>query len=96
MQYTSTALSKPIRLIFQALVRPYREVEREYSQAPFFVSKVGYEGGVMPIYERYLYRPAVRLLLGTAHRVRLLQNGSLRTYLAYMFAALIVAILVAR
>ncbi len=96
MQYTSTALAKPIRLIFQALVRPYREIEREYSQAPFFVSSVRYEGGVRPVFEHYLYRPTVRLLLGIAERVRLLQNGSLRTYLAYMFAALVVAILVAR
>ncbi|HVA26338.1 MAG TPA: hydrogenase 4 subunit B [Chloroflexota bacterium] len=96
MQYTSTALAKPIRLIFQALVRPYRDVEREYSQAPFFVSSVRYEGGVVPVYEHYLYRPAVKALLGAAHRIRLLQNGSLRTYLAYMFAALLVAILMAR
>ncbi len=96
MQYTSTALAKPIRLIFRALVRPYRDVEREYSQEPFFVSSVRYEGGVMPVYEHYLYRPAVRALLATAHRIRRLQNGSLRTYLGYMFAALIVAILVAR
>lgn len=96
MQYTSTALAKPIRLIFQALVRPYREVEREYSQAPFFVSSVRYEGGVRPVYEHYLYGPAVKMLLGTAQRVRLLQNGSLRTYLAYMFAALVVGLLVAR
>ena len=96
MQYTSTALAKPIRLIFGALVRPYREVEREYSQAPFFVSSVRYESGIMPVYEHYLYQPAVRALLGISHRIRLLQNGSLRTYLAYMFVALLVAILVAR
>ncbi|MHB8620911.1 MAG: hydrogenase 4 subunit B [Chloroflexota bacterium] len=96
MQYTSTALAKPIRIIFQALVRPYRDVEREHSQAPFFVSSVRYEGGVLPVYEHYLYRPVVKALLRASHRIRLLQNGSLRTYLVYMFAALVAAMLVAR
>ncbi|MDO8671567.1 MAG: hydrogenase 4 subunit B [Dehalococcoidia bacterium] len=97
MQYSATAFAKPIRIIFRSLIRPYREVKREHSSGiDYFVSGVRYEGGVHPIYERYLYQPAVRTLLAMARHVRLLQNGSLRTYLIYIFATLVVVLLLTR
>ncbi|HEX9016360.1 MAG TPA: hydrogenase 4 subunit B [Chloroflexota bacterium] len=97
MQYTATALAKPVRIIFSGLLRPYREIERQHDAAtPYFVSGVRYEAGIHPVYERYLYAPAVRALLGTAHQIRALQNGSLTTYLAYICATLVVVLLLAR
>ena len=98
MQYSASALAQPIRVIFSALVRPFREVEREYAAGGdrYFVSAVRYEAGVHPIYERYLYKPFVALSLALARRIRAVQNGSLRAYLAYMVATLVVVLLLTR
>ncbi|MHB1131771.1 MAG: hydrogenase 4 subunit B [Chloroflexota bacterium] len=97
MQYSAAALAQPVRVIFSWLVRPYREIEREHpANQPYFVSAVRYEAGIHPVYERHLYSPAVRGLLALAQWVRALQNGSLRTYLAYICATLVVALLLAR
>lgn len=97
MQYSAAALAKPVRIIFGWLVRPYREVERKHRpDTPYFVSAVRYEAGIHPIYERYLYAPAVRNLLALAQQIRALQNGSLRTYLAYICGTLVVVLLLAR
>ncbi len=97
MQYSATALAKPVRVIFQKIVRPYREVERQHvAGIKYFVSAVQYEAGIHPIYERYLYKPVVHALLALSRQVRALQNGSLRTYLAYIFATLIAVLLLTR
>ncbi|MBI3968631.1 MAG: hydrogenase 4 subunit B, partial [Chloroflexi bacterium] len=104
MQYTAAALAKPIRIIFRALIRPYRVVELEPARGggrgnldpTYFVTSVRYEAGVRSVYERYLYGPAVRSLLAVAQRIRSFQSGGLRTYLAYIFATLVVVLLFTR
>jgi hydrogenase-4 component B len=96
MQYTATGFAKPIRLIFQAAIRPERSVAIERPSSPFVVGAVRYEEGVQPIYERYLYDRGVNLLLGASHRIRLLQSGSLRAYLTYLFVTLVVVLVLAR
>jgi len=96
MQYSAAALAKPIRIIFSALLRPHREVEREVAAAPSFVPGIGFEASLQPVYEHRLLRAPVGLVMIAARQVRTLQNGSLRTYLAYMFVTLVVALLLAR
>jgi len=96
MQYSAAALAKPIRIIFSALLRPYRQVEREHAASPHLVSGISWEAGLEPVFELHLYQRTAGLLMRAAHTVRVLQNGSLRLYLAYMFATLIVALLLAR
>jgi hydrogenase-4 component B len=96
MQYTATALTKALRIIFRALVRPYRQTDPEYIQPPYFIKAVRYQGHLAPVYERYLYRPVVQVLMAGAKRLGALQNGQLRTYLAYLFATLVVVLLIVR
>jgi hydrogenase-4 component B len=96
MQYTATGFAKPIRLIFQAAIRPQRSVAIERPSSPFVVRAVRYEEGVNPIYERHLYDRGVNLLLAASHRIRLLQSGSLRAYLTYLFVTLVVVLVLAR
>jgi hydrogenase-4 component B len=96
MQYSAAALAKPIRIIFSALLRPYRQVERELAAGPAFVPRIGFQAGLQPVYEHRLLRAPVGLALSAARQVRAIQNGSLRTYLAYMFVTLVVALLLAR
>jgi formate hydrogenlyase subunit 4 len=40
MEYTATGFSKPIRMIFKALFRPRREVQRDYDFSPYFATNV--------------------------------------------------------
>jgi hydrogenase-4 component B len=96
MQYSATAFAKPIRLIFQALIRPQRSIELERPISEFFVSEVRYEEGLQPIYERHVYQRAISLLTGVSHRISRLQSGSLRAYLVYIFVTLVVTLVLAR
>jgi hydrogenase-4 component B len=96
MQYTSAAMAKMTRIVFSALIRPYREVERQHSLEPYFVSSVRYRAGVTPIYERYVYRWLVDGLVRTSMRLLAIQSGSLRAYLGYTFVTLIVVLILAR
>jgi hydrogenase-4 component B len=96
MQYSATGFAKPIRLIFQTLVRPVRVVVLERPVSEHFVASVRYEESVLPVYERHLYERGVGLLVAASHRVRVLQSGSIRAYLAYLLVTLVVVLLVAR
>jgi hydrogenase-4 component B len=96
MQYSATGFAKPIRLIFQAAIRPQRTVVIERSVSPHVVQAVHYAESVHPVYERHVYQRGVDLLVGASHQIRLLQNGSLRTYLAYVFVTLVVVLVLAR
>jgi hydrogenase-4 component B len=95
MQYTAAGLALPIRIIFQKLVRPYREIKRDFAHG-YFVSSVHYEAGVHPVYERHFYNPILKGVISLAHQIRTLQNGSLRSYLAYLVVTLVAVLLLTR
>ncbi len=96
MQYGSTAFAKPIRLFFRAILRPERSVEADYALAPFFPARWRTRGGVSPVFERRIYGPVMRGLLGAAAIARTLQSGSVRLYLAYILATLVLLLVLAR
>lgn len=96
MQYGATAFAKPIRLFFRAILRPERVVERTYTLEPLFVSRLRYHAWVPHHFERHFYGPVTRALLRAANTLRLLQSGSLRLYLAYVLATLIILLILAR
>jgi hydrogenase-4 component B len=95
-QYTSVAFAKPIRLMFRDIVRPVREVGVVHRAGTRFVASVHYHATISPVFERYVYGAIMSRLVAGAHLVRRLQNGSLQTYLAYVFVALLVALVLAR
>jgi hydrogenase-4 component B len=86
-QYTATAFSKPLMLIFQAVYRPTREVET-VGEA-HFPSEVRYRAVIEPTFERFLYGPLTRGVLSTAERMKIIQAGSLHAYLAYVIALVV-------
>ena len=93
MQYTATAFTKPIRMIFKRIYLPKRELNVSYLLKPFFVKSITYSGEITPFFERYLYEPATRVIHGIAGKVRLLQSGSLHLYLGYILVTLIVLLI---
>ena len=84
-EYTATAFSKPLMLIFGAIYRPTREVST-LETAPYYAREVRYRAEVEPTFERFVYRPATRGLLRLAGRMRVIQAGSLHAYLGYVMA----------
>lgn len=83
-EYTSTAFSKPLMLIFRTIYRPTREVEALAEVSPYFPSEVRYRASIEPTFERYVYAPLLRGVLRMANGMKVLQAGSLHAYLAYV------------
>jgi len=83
-EYTATAFSKPLMMIFRAVYRPTREVETV--GAAHFPREVKYRAQIEPTFERFLYGPLMRGVLGVAERMKVIQAGSLHAYLAYVIA----------
>jgi hydrogenase-4 component B len=95
MEYTATGFSKPIRMIFKALFRPRREVQREYDFSPYFARNIRFESHVEEVFQTRIYRPLNRLVLRGSRRLRALQAGSIQAYLIYIFITLLCLLLFA-
>ncbi len=93
MQYSATAFTKPIRMIFKRIYLPRREIFVSYIIKPFFVKSIKYRGEITPFFERYLYDPTVDFIHRIAGKIRLLQSGSLHLYLGYILVTLLVLLI---
>jgi hydrogenase-4 component B len=95
MEYTATGFSKPIRMIFKALFRPRRDVQREYDLSPYFAKTIRFESHVEEVFETRIYRPLRILILRISRGVRRIQAGSIHVYLLYIFLTLLALLLFA-
>jgi hydrogenase-4 component B len=95
MQYSAMTFSAPTRVMFDALYRPSVTVRRASDDPAGSSGPVHYESAATPIFERYLYRPVIRAFEWLADVVRPIQSGDVNLYLCYVFAAVLVAYLVA-
>lgn len=92
-EYTATAFSKALRMIFSALYRPRREIQAEYDVSPFYPKAIRFESEIEPTFEKRLYDPIKEYILAAANRVRAVQAGSVHAYLAYIFLTLVLLLL---
>jgi hydrogenase-4 component B len=92
-EYTATAFSKPLMMIFRAVYRPTRTVEALAEVSPYFPSEVRYRAHIEPTFERYVYAPLLRGVLRVADGLKVLQAGSLHAYLAYVIALVVSLVL---
>ena len=93
-EYTATAFSKPLMMIFRAVYRPTREVEALAKVSPYFPQEVRYHVEIEPTFERYVYGPLTDTVLRAADRLKILQAGSLHAYLGYVIVLVISLVLV--
>ncbi len=93
MEYTATAFSKPLRMIFKALFRPQRAVQAEYEFSRYFARTVHFESHIEETFEERFYRPLQRRIVRASRRMRALQAGSLQAYLIYILAVLLLVLL---
>jgi hydrogenase-4 component B len=92
-EYTATAFSKPVMMIFDAVYRPARQVEAMATVSPYFPEEVRYSAEIEPTFERYVYGPLVRGIFRMADGMKGLQAGSLHAYLAYVIALVVSLVL---
>ena len=71
-------------MVFREVYRPTREVEALTDVSPYFPTEVRYRVEIEPTFERHLYDPLVRGVIGLAERMKVLQAGSLHAYLGYV------------
>jgi hydrogenase-4 component B len=90
-EYTATAFSKPLMMIFAPVYRATREV-RTVGEA-HFPQEVKYHAEIEPTFERFLYRPLTRGVMGAAQRMKIIQAGSLHAYLAYVIVLVLSLVL---
>jgi hydrogenase-4 component B len=88
-EYTGTAFSKPLMMVFQAIYRPTRHVDRLADVSPYFPREVRYHAEIEPTFERYVYGPLTSAVWNVADKLKVLQAGSLHAYLAYVIALVI-------
>ena len=92
-EYTATAFSKPLRMIFSALYRPRREIQAEYEVSPYYPSAIRFESEIEPTFEKHFYGPLRQWIMAVANRMKGIQAGSINLYLAYIFLTLILLLL---
>lgn len=92
-EYTATAFSKPLRMIFGALFRPRREIQAEYDVSPYYPTAIRFESEIEPTFETHFYTPLRDAILAAAAWARRLQAGSIHLYLSYVFVTLILLLL---
>lgn len=94
-QYTATAFSKPLRMVFAFVLQSEHRRLVESGGSPWFPARILYY-----IESRDVIDDAARrfgaFTLRLARRSRALQSGSLRLYLAYAVAALVLVVTLAR
>ena len=92
-EYTATAFSKPLRMIFSALYRPRREIQAEYEVSPYYPSAIHFESEIEHPIEKHLYDPLRQWIMAVANRMKGIQAGSINLYLTYIFLTLILLLL---
>lgn len=91
--YTATAFAKPVRLIFAALYRPRRDIQKEIGPSPYVVRRLSYAGEVVDLAETVLYARVKRWITASAHEIRTYSTGRIHGYIAFVLATLVVSLL---
>jgi hydrogenase-4 component B len=95
-EYTATSFSKPLRLFFEPVLRPDRELRVELHAGTPFPRRVSYHSEVDHLVETRVYGPLHRASIALSQVARRLQQGTLQLYLAYTVGALVVLLVLAR
>jgi hydrogenase-4 component B len=92
-EYTATAFSKALRMIFSVLYKPRREIQAVFDVSPYFPREIRFESEIEPTFEKRLYAPLQELIFTLSAKMRAIQAGSIHAYLAYIFITLILLLL---
>ena len=94
LNWTSSAFTKTLRLGWEVVLRPQREVTVNTIRG--VVQSAAYEGRVPHLFDTDLYVPLVRRGMAVGALMRRLQSGSLRSYALYLAGLVALLLAVAR
>lgn len=94
LRWTSAGFTKSLRLTLEHALRAERVVDVDEKGG--VVQAVMYRGAVPHLFDTLLYEPVVRRALGLAAFARRLQSGSLRAYVVYLLALIVLLLVVGR
>lgn len=92
MSYTGTSYSHPVLMIFQKLYKKNRNIH-VLGEYRYFPKKIRHRLKTESLIEFVLYRPLIKMTVFLSKHLRVIQNGNLQSYLAYMIITLIVLLL---
>ncbi len=94
LAWTSTGFTKTLRLVLEPMLRADREVITHTRGRR--ITKITHRSEVPHHADTVLYRPVLRASLRAAAVARRLQSGSLRAYLSYLLALVLVLLALVR
>jgi hydrogenase-4 component B len=95
-EYTPTGHSQPILRVFNRFYRSKSSFAFDPASSQYSKTGMAYSASTPRLFEAYLYEPIARAVLGISKRASVIQAGSIQRYLAYIFAALVILLLVFR
>ncbi|HUJ15663.1 MAG TPA: proton-conducting transporter membrane subunit [Thermoanaerobaculia bacterium] len=93
MTYTATGFSNPVRVVFDAVLRPATSDTRE-TIAEHFRSAIRHEREEQHVVDRLVMRPLSRAAMAIAGTLARIHHGRLYAYVTYGLAALIIVLVV--
>jgi hydrogenase-4 component B len=93
MQYSALAYSNPVRLIFNGLYRSRHAFEAVAPASRHLEGRISYAQEMPNPFERELYGPLQRGTEWVSRRAQRIQSGSVNHYVAYIFAIVLVILL---
>lgn len=95
MQYSAMTFAAPVRVTFDKLYQPTVSLSRASDDPAGRSGPVHYQSEIAPPFERWLYRPIVRLVEALSDLIRPIQSGDVNLYLLYILITVLVAYLLA-
>ncbi|MCL4441569.1 MAG: hydrogenase 4 subunit B [Firmicutes bacterium] len=91
-QYTATAYSNPVLVLFSSIYRPEINMVSRYFSLNKFRLATNYERTVLPLIEIFLYRPLIGILFKAGKLLCWIQSGRVNQYLSYILSLLVLAL----
>lgn len=92
-QYSATGFSKPVRRAFDYLLKPKRQVSYMRKDNAYFGRQLSYKLEIPDMITEKLYLPLQKHFVSVSAFLRRLQQGSVRLYVSYVMAAMIIVLI---
>ncbi len=93
MQYSGTAFSKPIKIVFKIFFKSSRTLKMSGGD-PYYQKAMEYTITTESLFEKYIYVPLLVWATGWSKKLKfMIQTGSIHAYLLYIFLAVLALML---
>jgi NADH:ubiquinone oxidoreductase subunit 5 (subunit L)/multisubunit Na+/H+ antiporter MnhA subunit len=93
MQYSASAFSKPIRVVFKILFKSSRNLKIK-GVLTYHPDSMEYTTTTESVFEKYVYEPLSAMVTDFSNKAKFtIQTGSVHTYLLYIFVTVLILML---